>query len=266
MIKGLLIGIGMILPGVSGGVIAVILGIYDKIIRSLNNFRKNAKESIKFLLPLFIGIIVGSIIGANLLSYIFTEYYVESCYLFIGLIIGSVPYLIKECNKKCKKGINYGVLIVTLFISVIVSIICKNNFDFSSSLDNSFSSIIKLFLTGFLFVSGKVVPGISSSFMLMMIGMYSYFLEIMSNPLSVIMNEFYNMIPILIGVVSGAVILVKLMGMLLDKYYSITYSVIIGFVLGSLVMIYPNEISLISIILLIIGFVVSYYFSIAQKK
>ena len=88
MLAGLIIGIGMILPGVSGGVLAVILGIYDKLIYCLNNFKSDIKGNIKFLLPIIFGLIIGSVISANILKFVFETYYVEVCYLFIGLILG----------------------------------------------------------------------------------------------------------------------------------------------------------------------------------
>ena len=265
MLKGLLIGIGMTLPGVSGGVIAVILGIYDKIIYSLSNFFHDYKKNLKFLLPIIIGICIGAVIAAKILSFVFDKYYVESCYLFIGLIIGSVPCLIKESMEKDKKEINYFVTILAFVISIVISILCKNNVDFSMDLNANFNSFIKLFFTGLLFISGKIVPGLSSSFLLMMIGMYSYYINIVSNPISFIMNDFSSMIPILLGILVGAVIFIKLMNYLLKRYYSITYSIIIGFVLGSLVVIYPNTINIAGIIILIIGIYVSYWFSRIKK-
>ena len=106
MLKGILIGIGMILPGVSGGVIAVILGVYDKIIYSLSNFFSDYKKNARFLIPLFIGMGIGAIISAKILIYIFNKYFIESCYLFIGLITGSIPFLIKEGKEKDKNKIN----------------------------------------------------------------------------------------------------------------------------------------------------------------
>ena len=78
-------------------------------------------------------------------------------------------------------------------------------------LNANFNSFIKLFFTGLLFISGKIVPGLSSSFLLMMIGMYSYYINIVSNPISFIMNDFSSMIPILLGILAGAIIFIKLM-------------------------------------------------------
>ena len=203
MLKGILIGIGMILPGVSGGVIAVILGVYDKIIYSLSNFFSDYKKNARFLIPLFI----------------FNKYFIESCYLFIGLITGSMPFLIKEGKEKDKNKINYFLLTFTFILSFIVTVFFKNNLNLSQELSNNFESFFKLFITGIIFISGKIIPGLSSSCMLMMIGMYSYYINIMSNPLTYTLNNPIQMIFIILGIIVGAVIFIKLMNYLLNKYY-----------------------------------------------
>jgi putative membrane protein len=267
MLAGLLIGMGMILPGVSGGVLAVILNVYEKTIYSINNFSSNKKENIKFLLPLFIGMLAGCVISAKILKYAFEMYYTESCYIFMGLILGCIPFLIKDVKKKDKKGVNYIVLLITFILSLTATILTKNNLDFSAQVDNGIMSIFRLFLTGFLFISGKVVPGISSSFMLITIGMYPYFLNLLSNPIAIFesSSKIIELIPIIIGALVGAVFFIKLMAILLKKHYAITYSVIIGFVLGSIITMYPNEITIIGIALFILGFVLSYLLSKINK-
>jgi putative membrane protein len=100
----------------------------------------------------------------------------------------------------------------------------------------------------------------------MMIGMYSYYINIMSNPLTYTLNNPIQMIFIILGIIVGAVIFIKLMNYLLDKYYSTTYSLIIGFVLGSLIVMYPNTINITGILTLFIGILVSYYFSTYLRK
>lgn len=260
MIAGLLIGIGMILPGVSGGVIAVIIGVYDSIIDSLYNFKKNKRKNLKFLFLTFIGIIIGAIIGGKLLFNYFDKYYVELCYLFIGLVIGSIPKLIKDINEKGK--INYIVLLISIIISLIIGIISKKNI-INVEIDYS---IIKLFLMGLLFILGKTIPGVSSTILLVMIGMYKTFLSIISNPVSFLLDNFYFSIIIILGVIIGLIISVKIMFNLLKKYYSITNSIIVGLVIGSLIILYPNEISLIGLILLILGIIISFILSKINKK
>lgn len=262
MFKGILIGIGMLLPGVSGGVLAVILGVYEKIIYSINNFKKDVKGNIKFLLPLIIGVIIGAIISAKILKIVFDRYYVYACYAFMGLVLGCVPYLVKDVEKK-DKGINYTALIITFAVSILISIISINNN--STDIISSSKGPLSFFFAGLLFISGKIIPGISSSFLLMMIGMYNYFLLIMSNPFIIFDRDIFEIVFLLLGIIIGCLILIKLMGILLKRYYSLTYSAIIGFVIGSVIAIYPEKITIIGIIIFILGFLSSYYFSKIKK-
>ena len=261
MFKGILIGIGMLLPGVSGGVLAVILGIYDKVIYSINNFKRDVKGNIRFLLPLIIGIIIGAVISAKVLKFVFDRYYVEACYTFMGLVLGCIPYLVKDVKKK--ESINYVALIITFIISIIMSILSINGNSINTF--NESTGLIYFFLAGVLFITGKVIPGISSSFLLMMIGMYDYFLILLSNPFIIFDRNIFEIVFLLLGIISGGLILIKLMGILLKRYYSLTYSVIIGFVIGSVITIYPDKITLSGVLFFLIGFLTAYYFSKIKK-
>lgn len=261
MLAGLIIGIGMILPGVSGGVLAVVLGVYEKIIYSINNFKDDIKGNIKFLTPIGLGVVVGAILSANLLKYVFETYYVESCFTFMGLILGCIPFLIRDVKTKDEKGVNYIVLIVTLVLSLVLTLVSKNSTGFEATVNGSFASILKFFLAGVFYVMGKVVPGISSSFMLMMIGMYTYFLSMVSNPLAIFSENLVEVIALGVGAIVGAIFFIKLMAILLKKYYRITYSIIIGFVVGSVVAIYPDKFSIFGVLFFVFGFVVAYWFS-----
>jgi len=251
LIAGLLIGIGIILPGVSGGVIAVILGIYDKIIFSINNFFEDKKNNTIFLLKLFVGIILGTILGAKTLVYFFNKYFIEVSYLFIGLILGTIPLLIKDYNKKSSDDINYYILVIVMLLSLFFSLIIKQNISYKNN------SLISLFISGFLFAIGKVVPGISSSVLLNLVGKYQLYLTIFSNPIDYIINNFIDFLIILFGLLLGIFISLKIMSFLLKKYYSTTYSVIIGFVVGSVVVMYPGTINFPGIVIMLIGLVVS---------
>ena len=100
MIKGIFIGAGAIVPGVSSGVLCVIFGIYEKLLDSIIHFFKDIKSNIKFLLPIIIGVAIGVLIFSNFLNYFLINFPVQTKSIFIGLILGSVPSLIKESKKK----------------------------------------------------------------------------------------------------------------------------------------------------------------------
>lgn len=253
MLAGLLIGMGIILPGVSGGVIAVILNVYDKIVFSFNNFFKDKKGNAIFLGKILISVVVGAIISANLLTYFFEKYLVEVSYFFIGLVLGTVPLLVKNYKEKCDKPLNYFVLVSVMVISILLSVFLKGNLVEIGD-GNSF---LGLFLAGCLFAVGKVVPGLSSSIMLSLIGQYDLLLTAFANPLDFVSSNFVNFIVIVVGLVVGAVVSLKLMSICLKKYYAITYSVIIGFVIGSVMVMYPGVLSFIGILFFLIGLVLS---------
>ncbi|MBQ6282727.1 MAG: DUF368 domain-containing protein [Bacilli bacterium] len=251
MIAGLLIGIGAIMPGVSGGVIAVILGVYDKIIFSLNDFKKDKKKNFMFLFKISIGVLFGIIISSNILVYFFNKYFVEMSYLFIGLILGTIPMFINDYNKKCSNKFNYYLLVIVMLLSIFFSYYIKNN------LVSTSNNILLLFISGFLFSVGKIIPGISSSVLLNLIGKYNMFLMVLSNPVEYIINNTFEFIIIFIGFIVGTIITFKLISYLLKKYYSNTYSVILGFVIGSLITLYPNTINFSAILIMLIGIVLS---------
>ncbi|MDD3048934.1 MAG: DUF368 domain-containing protein [Bacilli bacterium] len=268
---GIIIGGGMILPGVSGGVLAVIFGLYEKIIDAIVNIFKDFKKNFLFLLPLFIGLGLGVILFGKILNFVFDKYYIESCFTFIGLILGGVPVLLKEAKTVDNKKINKAAFIISLVATVLLFVLGKNtlNIDFSTHLNNNLISYILLFTTGVLFISGKVIPGISSSFLLMLIGMYQYLLDIVSDPFNLTGSQIAQICIIVLGMAIGGLLLVKLMKKLLESRRSGTYSCITGFVIGSIYAIFPgfsfNIHFLIGIILLILSFVISYKFSISEK-
>lgn len=251
MLFGLLIGMGIVLPGVSGGVIAVILNVYDKIIFSLNNFFENKKENSVFLAKIIVSTIIGAVISAKILLYFFDKYIIEMSYLFIGLVLGTIPLIIKTYKEKTNQSLNYIVIVLVTIISIVLSIYLKE-----SRIDSN-NSILNLFLVGMLYTIGKVIPGISSSVLLTMIGKYELLLNIFSNPISFFITNKKETIIILVGILVGFIISIKAITYFLKKYYSITYSIIIGFVMGSIISLYPNEVSFVGFIYFLIGFTLS---------
>lgn len=258
IIYGTLIGSGMILPGVSGSVIAVMLGVYDNVIFLLNDKKVSIFNKVIKLSPLIIGLLIGITIFGNILLILYEKYSFETMYVFMGLILGEIPVLLNEINKKGEKSIDIKWFIVALILSLCLTFLPeKLSLNHYSTTSNA---PLYLFIAGFLYISGKIIPGISSSLFLMILGLYDYILNIISNPLSLSLNEIIYLIPFIIGIMIGLIILVKLINYLLKNEFLKTYSAIIGFVLGSVFTIYPGfELSvrcIISIFLMLISFIV----------
>ncbi len=271
LIIGTIIGGGMILPGVSGAVLSVVLGVYEKIINAILTFFKDWRQNTLFLSPIAIGIILGAILFGKVLLFVFNDYPMEAGFTFIGLILGGIPILFLKIKKHDNKKVNTLMFAIAFIFSLTLFVLGKNtiNLDFYPYLDDKYIGQILLFITGLIYISGKIIPGISGSFLLMLIGMYKYLLGIISHPLSLTKYEILQLVPMGFGAVIGAIILVNLMGYLIKHHHNATYSAIIGFVLGSIAAIYPgfyfNNQGFTSIILFMIAFIISYTFSLENK-
>lgn len=269
--KGICIGAGAILPGISSGVFCVILGIYDKLVNSVLNLFKDFKKNFLYLLPFGIGAFIGIVLFGNLLKFLYTSYPMQTKYSFIGLILGSIPLMIKDAHKSRvfkKKYILYT--IIAFLIGTIMVILEKNNFSLgsifgitsNSLLDNfsganiyanSLKTYLFIAVCGFFMSIGIVVPGISSTLILMCFGVYAKYLEAVSS-----LNILF-LIPLGIGVCIGGIIFLKLIKFLFDEFYIQTFYSIIGFTLGSILVLYePISFDIAGIISILLFLVCSY--------
>ena len=251
--RGLLIGAGAILPGISSGVLCVVFGIYEKLVNSVINFFKDIKKNFKFLLPIGIGGFLGIILFGNILKFLFSTYSMQSYFLFIGLIIGTVPIMFKQANKKGFK-LHYILYAITTFIFSVFLILLEKNINNSVNSYTNFS-IFNYIVSGALMSAGVVIPGLSSTVILMMLGIYSTYLSAISSV------NIQILLPMAIGLGIGGILFLKLIQVLFKKAYSQTYYSIIGFSLGSILVMYPgfsfNATGLVSVLCLILGFFIS---------
>ena len=257
--KGILIGSGAILPGISSGVLCIIFGIYEKLLDSIIHFFKDIKKNIKFLLPIVIGIAIGVLIFSNFLNYFLLNFPLQTKSIFIGLILGSIPSLIKESNEKSKFKPKF--LFYTLFAFLFgVFLVILENF-IPNNETNSTLSFLYLAISGFIMSVGIVVPGISSTVILMLMGVYNTYLS------SVSTLYFPVLIPMGLGLILGCLIFMKLTDFLLNNFYEKTFFSIIGFSLGSILVLMPDisfDLSaIVSLLCVLLGFLL---FSLFGKK
>lgn len=248
--KGILIGAGCILPGISSGVLCVIFGIYEKLLDSILNFFTDIRKNFKFLFPIALGGVVGIILFSKILQFLLYKYPLQTKSIFIGLILGGIVLLFKDIRKKEKFKINNIVyLIISLLIGILMVYfegkICNTN------IENI--SILYLIISGFLMSIGIVVPGVSSTIILMLLGTYSLYLS------SVSTLYFPVLIPIIIGVVIGSLIFMKIIKYLLDKFYTQTMFSIIGFTIGSIFVLLPEINTMIESIIALLCIICGYY-------
>lgn len=281
--KGLIVGASMLLPGVSGGTMAIILGLYEKLIHSisvltellkliwdkfLNLFRtekktrKLNKQELKqsaLLLVLFsVGAGIGMLLFARLIQSAITYFKVPMHYFFMGAILGGVPTLFHKSKISVSKIKVTEILaaVAGFLIVYAISLLPSGLFVFESL---NVLSFVVLIVAGIVIAVALILPGISTSQMLLLLGIYELVLNSLAN------YQFLVLVPLVVGVVVGTVLTTNSLERAMQKYPRITYMFIIGFVLGSILDVFPGvpqgiEI-LFSVLLLIAGFVAIYFVS-----
>lgn len=234
-IKGFILGIANVIPGVSGGTMAVSMGLYELILSSIGNFFKDIKGNFIKLLPIILGILVAIVSTSKLVTYALTNYKAQTLCLFIGLIFGGVSLIMRKIKGKGSK-INYLIFFVIFFF--VISL----NFLKTGLIEISFTNMgiigyLLLLLMGFIASSAMVIPGISGSFILMVLGYYDKIIYTLSTitDFSKLGSNLLILVPFGIGVIIGIVFMAKLITNLIKKYETKTYFAIMGFVLSSVV-------------------------------
>lgn len=269
-------------PGISGGTVAFILGFYDEFINSVNSLISkghNKKKAIKFLIKLGIGWAIGMSISSVILSSLFEKHIYSVSSLFIGFIVFAIPLIVRDEKDRLKGKFWY--LFYTLIGILIVSIITYFNpvgGGSSIEIDNlNIGLVLYLFFAGIVAISAMVIPGISGSTILLIFGLYV--------PIITSINEFlhfnFKVLPILIifgiGVITGILIIVKIIKKAFDKYRSQTIYLVFGLMIGSIYAIIMGPTSLevaqeamsfgtFNILFFIIGGIVVYGLEVLRKK
>ena len=240
ILKGMVMGIANVIPGVSGGTMAVSMGIYDKLITSLTHLFKDFKKSFFTLLPLGIGMVAGILGLARVIEWMFGTIPVQTNLLFIGLIVGGLPMIVKEVKGK-KFKISYLIGFLAFFL--LVSGLALLNGVKGADADLSFSIVteIKLFLAGVIAAATMVIPGISGSMMLMLMGFYEPVIAAINSTVDAlkagdmagIATGMGVIIPFGIGVVIGIFAIAKLIEFLFAKHRLTVFWCIIGLIVAS---------------------------------
>ena len=236
IIKGIIIALANIIPGVSGGTLMITLGVYEQIIDIISHPFKNLKNNWKFILFIGIGLVAGVLGFSKLISYCLDKFPLATPLFFIGLIIGGIPLLFRKGKVKDNiKVSNIIILLITFGIVLLFTFL--NSGDSVVTITMNFKGIVLLFLVGMVAASSMIIPGISGSFMLMLLGYYKPIIDTISN-LTKFNNLWDNLkilIPFGFGIVFGIVLVAKLIEYLLKKYEVKTYFGVIGFVFASII-------------------------------
>lgn len=234
LLKGVVIALGFILPGVSGGVLASILGLYEKIISFLAHLSKDFVKNVLFFLPVGIGGILGIALFSAPLEYLLANYQVPVLWAFTGAIVGTLPSLWKEASSKSQRDQLDWIWLIATFILSGLFLYNLNNL--VGTIPANFMSFI---LAGSLIALGILVPGLSPSNLLLIMGLYSPMLTGFKK-----LDLLGVFLPIAIGGALTMLLFSKAMDYALANYHSRVYHFIIGLVMSStLLIIIPNPTS-----------------------
>lgn len=271
IISGGIIGIANIVPGVSGGTMAVILNIYDELIQSISDLRTQPKKSIEFLAPIGIGAVIAILLCSNGISFLLSAQYMIVNFFFIGIILGSIPMLYKRGTKNGFKPTNLLPLFIT-FSLMLGMIFFSDAVGIEETIITTLTipSFIQLFLASAVSAICMIVPGVSGSFVMLLFGTYTTIVTAVSQ-LNILI-----LIPVGLGVLAGILGGAKLIEIVLVKHETSTYFAILGFVFGSIPVLLNNIILegeftfgikfIIAIIVMIIGIAITILFDNPKLK
>ena len=238
--KGMLIGIANIIPGVSGGTMAVSMGIYERLISCISHPFKDFKNNVLFLIPIALGMGIAIVASAFGIDYLFETFPLQTNLLFIGLIMGSLPAIYGKVKMHTMR-IGH-ILASILFFGVVVGMAVFNGTEGSYiQLETGFIDIIKLFFVGVIASATMVIPGVSGSMMLLLLGYYNpildtiktFFTALLEFDFAQLINTVLILFPFGVGVLAGMVVIAKVIEVVFERLPAYAYWAIIGLLFGS---------------------------------
>lgn len=262
-------GIANVIPGVSGGTIAIIFNIYDELMECITINIKTIFKHLNFLIPLGIGMICGIIGLSKLMEILFDNFPTQTYFAFIGIIIGSLPLMFSKVKANGKIDLKSIISFLIMFSIMILTTYTKTDKEAGEVLFTTlnFNSFLILFFSMALASATMIIPGVSGSMLLIVLGMYKTIMfEVINN------RNIPLLIPSALGGIVGILLGAKLIRVLLEKFPKITYMGIIGLLIGSAYqLVYQSGINFdfnlfISILIMCLMAVIIYLFSLSEIK
>lgn len=255
--KGILAGIGGVAPGLSGSVLLVIMGLYEKTVNAIGTLFKNFKKNLAFLIPLVLGIGTGVLLFSKIVDSLLTNYEFQTRYLFLGLVVGTLPLLYKEVKKNGYSAKYYLFMAAAFAVGVAIFWMNPNLFPKAES-----ANVAQSLVLGVAYAGSALIPGVDSAAILSALGMYDLWVK------SVADLNFSVLIPAAVGLGVGALVISAFMNFLLKRFYTATFSVIFGLFLTVIPSVVQTEgckltgagSVIAAIIWAVVGFAASYYF------
>lgn len=259
--KGIIVGLGGVAPGLSGSVLLIIFGLYQKTLEALGTLAVNFRKNIRFLLPLVCGMFLGVLLFSKLINFCLGKYEMPTRFCFLGLIIGTVPMVWQEVRKEgfSKK---YGVLV---FLAAVLGtwMFTVNAGAFPQVVS---PTLIQKILLGVAVAATAIIPGVDPAVFLSSLGFYEMYVRALADFDTTIL------LPMVLGLALGAVGISYFMSLLFKRFYTASYSIIFGIFLSMIpnmlsesCVLGMNGASVVSLILLVLGFLVSWYLGDIRK-
>lgn len=240
ILQGMVVGIANIIPGVSGGTMMVAMGLYDKLIHAITHLKSEFKESLKLLIPIFVGAGIAIVALSRLFEFLLGNYPIPTNFAFCGLIAGSLPFIFKKVKGHT---VTIGKIIPFLVFFGIVILMAVMGETSGNAADVSFNviNVVKLFGVGVIAAATMVVPGVSGSMMLMLLGYYDTILKTINNCIDAllqfdmagIMKAVGVLAPFGIGIIVGIFVIAKIIEFIFSKAEVHAYYAIIGLIIAS---------------------------------
>lgn len=261
-LKSIIVGIGGVSPGLSGSVLLVMFGLYERVIGAIGGFFKDIKKNLLFLIPVFGGFFVGVFLFSKLIDLLLSTFPMQTRFAFLGLVIGAIPLFWREIRKNGFSKKYYLFIAISCIVGLALLILSKGSIDKITE-PNIFQSVF----LGFSVAASYIIPGVDSAVILSALGIYELYVSSISS------LDFSVLIPAAVGLGIGALSIAFIMTKLLSKFYTATYSVIFGLFISIIPSVLDESCKValdlktaFSFIFAILGFFVSFYLSDIKKN
>ena len=240
LLQGMVVGIANIIPGVSGGTMMVAMGLYDRLIHAITHLKSEFKESMKLLIPIFLGAGIAIVALSRLFEYLLEYHPIPTNFAFCGLIAGSLPFIFQKV-KGHRVTVGRVVALVIFFGIVILMAVMGETGGNAADVSFGLVNVVKLLAVGIIAAATMVIPGVSGSMMLMLLGYYDTILKAINNfidalvafDIGELLVQCGILIPFGIGVVLGIFLIAKLIEFIFSKAEIHAYYAIIGLIVAS---------------------------------
>ncbi len=259
-VKGILIGIAVVIPGLSGSIFAVVVGLYEKMINAISNFRKNIKKNILFLIPIVIGAAAGVLLSAKIITVICEKFPQQSYFFFIGLVMGSVPLVLRKIRKKPFNPACLVITVLCMALILLMGYLSGGEAAASETAGNGayyltgVRDVIVILLSGFISCALMTIPGVSGSVTLMVLGQYATVYGAVSRCTDMLKyivsgdsaaaleasRSIWLVLVFAVGGIAGFICISKVVSRLLARFESQTYYGVAGMILGAVVILFAQ--------------------------